>query len=154
MPNPTAVLIGYSGHGLMCLDVATLNDYTILGYCDQNVKDFNPLNLNFLGSETQLENETNVILGIGDNHIRFKIYKELPQLKYINIIHPSAIVAWSVKISEGIVIAANAVVNPFVEIGAGVILNTASIIEHECLIGDFSHIAPETIKNKVAARRG
>ena len=81
MPNPTAVLIGYSGHGLMCLDVATLNDYTLLGYCDQNVKDFNPLNLNFLGSETQLENETNVILGIGDNHIRFKIYKELPQLK-------------------------------------------------------------------------
>ena len=145
MPNPTAVLIGYSGHGLMCLDVATLNDYTILGYCDQNVKDFNPLNLNFLGSETLLETGTNAILGIGDNHIRFKIYNELPDLKYINIIHPSAIVAWSVKLSNGIVIASNVVVNPFAEIGAGVILNTASIIEHECLIDDFSHVAPGAV---------
>jgi len=91
MPNSQAVLIGYSGHGLVCIDVATLNDYTITGYCDHELKEFNPLNLKFLGSETQLEVGTNVILGIGDNHIRFKIYKELPALNYINIIHPSGL---------------------------------------------------------------
>ena len=145
MYNPTAVLIGYSGHGLMCLDVATLNDYTISGYCDHELKEFNPLNLNFLGSETQLKNGTNVILGIGDNHIRFKLYNELIHLQYINIIHPSAIVAWSVKLGDGIVIAANAVVNPFAEIGTGAIINTAAIIEHECVIGDFSHVAPGAV---------
>ena len=145
MSNPTAVLIGYSGHGLMCLEVATLNDYTISGYCDQNLKEFNPLNLKFLGSETQLEAGTNAILGIGDNDIRFKIYKELPALNYINIIHPSAIVAWSVKLNEGVVVAANAVLNPFAKIGTGVIINTSAIVEHECVIGDFSHIAPAAV---------
>jgi len=142
LSNQTAILIGYSGHGLMCLDVASLNDYDITGYCDQEPKVFNPFNLKFLGSETQLENGTNVIFGIGDNHIRFKIYKELPHLNYINIIHPSAIVAASVKLNEGIVIAANTVVNPFAEIGTGVIINTSAIIEHECVIGNFSHVAP------------
>lgn len=145
MSNPITVLIGYSGHGLMCLDVATLNDYSVVGYCDQNLKDFNPLNLKFLGSETQLENGTNVILGIGDNHIRYKLYNKLVHLQYINIIHPSAIVACSVKLSDGIVIAANAVVNPFAEIGTGAIINTAAIIEHECVIGDFSHVAPGAV---------
>ena len=145
MSNSSAVLIGYSGHGLMCLDVASLNDYDIRGYCDQEPKVFNPFNLKFLGSETQLQNKTNVILGIGDNHIRYKIYKELPHLKYINIIHPSAVVARSVKLSDGVVIAANAVVNPFATIGTGVVINTTSIIEHECVIGDFSHIAPGAV---------
>lgn len=145
MSKPTAILIGYSGHGLMCLDLASLNDYDIRGYCDHELKEFNPLNLNFLGSETQLENGTNVIFGIGDNHIRFKLYKELPHLNYINIIHPSAIVAGSVKLNEGIVIAANTVVNPFAKIGTGVIINTSAIVEHECLIGDFSHVAPGAV---------
>ena len=145
MSNTTAILIGYSGHGLMCLDVAFLNDYHIMGYCDLDLKEFNPFNLNFLGTETQLENGTNVIFGIGDNHIRFKIHKELPHLNYINIIHPSAIVASSVKLIEGIVIAANAVVNTFAKIGKGVIINTSAIIEHECVIGDFSHVAPGAV---------
>lgn len=145
MSNSSAVLIGYSGHGLMCLDVASLNDYDITGYCDQEPKVFNPFNLKFLGSETQLQNKTNVILGIGDNHIRYKIYKELPHLKYINIIHPSAVVAWSVKLSDGVVVAANAVVNPFAEIGTAAIINTSAIIEHECVIGDFSHVAPGAV---------
>ena len=145
MSNLKAVLIGYSGHGLMCLDVATLNGYSITGYCDQDLKKNNPLNLKFLGSETQLENGTNVILGIGDNNIRFKIYKELPHLKYPNIIHPSAIVAQSVKLGEGTVLGSNAVVNPFAKIGTGVIVNTASIIEHECILADFSHVAPGAV---------
>ncbi len=140
-----AVLIGYSGHGFMCLDVAVLNKYSILGFCDQVNKVFNPFNLKFLGSEIQLKNNTNVILGIGDNHIRFKIYKELPHLNYINIIHPSAVVASSVKLHNGIVIASSAVVNPFAKIGSGVIINTAAVIEHECVIGDFSHIAPGAV---------
>ena len=145
MPNAKVVLIGYSGHGLVCLDVAILNNYAITGYCDQEIKEFNPFDLKFLGSETQLEKNTNIILGIGDNHIRFKIFKELPTLKYPNFIHPSAVVSESVKLCKGIIVASNAVLNPFAKIGTGVIINTAAIIEHECVLGDFSHVAPGAV---------
>ena len=145
MFNSQAVLIGYSGHGLVCTEIATLNGYAITSYCDRILKEFNPLNLKFLGNETQLENGTNVILGIGDNHIRFKIFNELKNLKYPNLIHPSAVVSSSVKLSKGIVIASNAVLNPFAEIESGVIINTASIVEHECFIGAFSHVAPGAV---------
>jgi len=39
-------------------------------------------------------------------------------------------------------IAANTTINPMVEIGNGVVCNTSSSIDHECIIGDFSFIAP------------
>ena len=145
MSRPRVVLIGYSGHGLVCSDIALLNNYSIAGYCDRTPKVYNPLNLKFLGSEAELTAGTNVILGIGDNTIRFQLYNQLPKLKYINIIHPTAILASHVLFNEGIVIAANAVVNPFVSIGPGVIINTSAVVEHECVIGDFSHIAPAAV---------
>ena len=37
------------------------------------------------------------------------------------------------------------VINSFVNIGKGVICNTSSVIEHECSIDDFSHIAPGAV---------
>lgn len=42
-------------------------------------------------------------------------------------------------------VAANATLNPLAEIGTGVICNTSSTIDHECMIGDFSHIAPGAV---------
>jgi sugar O-acyltransferase (sialic acid O-acetyltransferase NeuD family) len=42
-------------------------------------------------------------------------------------------------------IAANATLNPLVEIGRGVICNTSTSIDHECRIGDFTHIAPGAV---------
>ena len=37
------------------------------------------------------------------------------------------------------------VINPLVKIGNGVICNTACVIEHECIINDYVHIAPGAI---------
>ena len=40
-------------------------------------------------------------------------------------------------------ISRNASINNFVEIGNGVIINTASVVEHDCIISDGVHVAPE-----------
>ena len=42
--------------------------------------------------------------------------------------------------SNGVMIAANATINPLAKIGTGAICNTGGIIEHECEVGDFAHI--------------
>jgi UDP-3-O-[3-hydroxymyristoyl] glucosamine N-acyltransferase len=34
------------------------------------------------------------------------------------------------------------VVNPGARIGRGVIVNTAAIVEHDCIVGDYCHLAP------------
>ena len=46
---------------------------------------------------------------------------------------------------DGVMVAANATLNPLVELGTGVICNTSSSIDHECKIGDFTHIAPGAV---------
>ena len=37
---------------------------------------------------------------------------------------------------------ANAVINPNAKIGKHCIVNTSSVIEHDCIVRDFAHISP------------
>ena len=46
------------------------------------------------------------------------------------------------EIAPGTVICAGAVVNSCVRIGSHVIVNTNAVVEHDCVIGDFTHVAP------------
>ena len=48
-------------------------------------------------------------------------------------------------IKEACVIMPNVVVNAKSSVGVGVILNTACVVEHDCAIGSFSHIAPRSV---------
>ena len=120
-----------------------LRGYAIHGYYDKIKKLINPYNLKFLGSEDNSSIEEKLFISIGDNAIRNKIYSNLRKLTLnidFNLIHPSAIISKSVDLESQILVCANAVINPMAK--KGVIINTSSVVEHECIIGDFSHIAP------------
>ncbi|HRK17683.1 MAG TPA: NeuD/PglB/VioB family sugar acetyltransferase [Hyphomicrobiaceae bacterium] len=58
------------------------------------------------------------------------------------VIHPSAVIADSVRIGGGSFVAAGAIINPFAEIGRNVIVNTGARIDHHSVIGDHASIAP------------
>ena len=49
------------------------------------------------------------------------------------------------KMGVGNFIARNACINPLVEIGCFCIINTGSVIEHECSIKDAVHIGPGSV---------
>lgn len=57
------------------------------------------------------------------------------------IIDPSAVIASSASIAEGVYVGKNTVVNADAIIGSMAIINTGAIIEHDCRIGKFTHIA-------------
>ena len=42
------------------------------------------------------------------------------------------------------VVFAGAVINAFAKVGVGCIINSAAVVEHDCSIGDFTHICPNT----------
>tara|TARA_B100001063_G_scaffold108838_1_gene101527 strand:- start:3019 stop:3621 length:603 start_codon:yes stop_codon:yes gene_type:complete len=139
-------IIGYSGHSYVCIEIALLNDFIIVGYCDLNNKNENPYELTYLGEEKNINSEQQVFICIADNTIRKKIYERLPNLNFnINLIHPKSIISNTVHIGFQTLICAGAIINPKVKIGNGCIINTGSIIEHECIIEDFSHIAPGAV---------
>lgn len=146
------VIIGYSGHAYVAIDILLANKIKVMGYFDQEEKSRNPYQLAYLGSEsTAKANEIfetrGYFIGVGNNGLRWKIYEEL-FTKYgvpINAVHPSSVISSFTNIGRGVMICANTAINALANIGNGVICNTNSTIEHECKIGDFAHIAPGAV---------
>lgn len=149
LKKPVAI-VGYSGHSFVVLDILLSAGRLVTAYCDQEEKQINPYHLQYLGKEAEVMDkliEYDYFACVGHNAIRRKIHTELSRYlgSPINAIHPSAVISSSVKIGDGVMIAANATINPLAEIGKGVICNTSSSIDHECIIGDFCHIAPGAV---------
>lgn len=149
LKKPVAI-VGYSGHAYVIIDILLSAGRLVTAYCDQEAKEFNPYHLDYLGKENDVINKLkkfDFFACVGHNGIREKIHTQLSQYlgNPINAIHPSAVISASVKMGDGVMIAANSTLNPLVEIGQGVICNTSSSIDHECIIGDFSHIAPGAV---------
>ena len=59
-------------------------------------------------------------------------------VRFPNVIHPSAVISRRAVMGQGNIIAQNVVVAPFVTIGDFTLLNYAVSIGHDCIIGDFS----------------
>lgn len=147
------IVIGYSGHGFVACSIAKAMGKIFTGYCDMDEKDFNPFELKYYGSENSAEaleviKTRSFFIALGYNEIRGNVYHSLAEKKLypVNLIHPSAVVCPTATIAaHGVMIAANAVINPLAKIGVGVICNTSSVIEHECVVEEFAHIAPGAI---------
>lgn len=149
LKRPVAI-VGYSGHAYVIIDIFLNAGRLVTAYCDEEEKSNNPYHLNYLGKESEVINKLkkfDYFACVGHNGIREKIITQLSKHlgNPINAIHPSAVVSASVRMGDGVMIAANATLNPLVEIGRGVICNTSSSIDHECIIGDFTHIAPNAV---------
>jgi sugar O-acyltransferase (sialic acid O-acetyltransferase NeuD family) len=148
--KPVAI-IGYSGHAYVVIDIFKQSGRPVTAYCDQEHKSNNPYQLEYLGREQDALEQLkkyDYFAAVGDNRIREKIctYLNNELLRpAVNAIHPSAIVAGTVKMGNGVMISAGAVVNPMATIGNGVVCNTGCIVEHECIIGDFVHVAPGAV---------
>jgi sugar O-acyltransferase (sialic acid O-acetyltransferase NeuD family) len=144
------LLIGYSGHSFVVIESAASINLTAEGYFEKEEKKENPYKLEYLGSEDSLRTGgrfkgKNLFIGIGDNKIRKKIYQKLTGSKFINIVDSSANVSRTSKLSECVYVGKNASVNAQVTIGVGAIINTGAILEHECRIGEFTHVAPGAV---------
>lgn len=155
MPNLPVILIGYSGHAYVVAGILESMGKKVIAYCDQIEKLQNPFNLTYLGTETEEKAQVHFMnsyyfICIGDNMIRQKVFQRLViegGIKLpINAIHKSTSIHRTVEIENGcVMIAAGVVINPLAYISKGVICNTSCVIEHECRVGAFAHIAPGAV---------
>ncbi len=147
------IIWGASGHAMVVADIIRLRgDYEIVGFLDdvnrgRQKQDF--LGSSILGGREQLdalrkEGVDHLILGFGDCDARLKI-SDLARSKGFTLaraIHPNVIISGDVRVGDGTVIVAGAVVNPGARIGENVIINTSASVDHECVIEDGVHIGP------------
>ena len=146
------VLIGYSGHGHVAQDIFEMMGRKVKGYCDLEEKRGNQSKLLYLGKETEQDvmetlKSYDCFVAIGDNQKRERTSKYLLSngIKLINAIHPSSVISGSVVLGKGVMVGGNAIINAQADIKDGSICNSASVVEHNCHVGEYAHIAPGAV---------
>ncbi len=147
-----AIIIGYSGHSYVVLDTLLSNKFHVLGYCEKEKKASNPYNLEYLGEENDPElnslfETSHIFIGIGDNKARAEIFNSFfkKNITCPFVIHNSANVSPLAQINLGTVVLPGAIINSCAQLGKAIICNSSSVIEHECKIEDYCHIAPGAV---------
>ena len=139
------LIIGCGGHSKVITEIAETLNYKDIKYFEINkskkeymgFKVFSNIKENYTGE---------FIVAIGDNFQREKVYLDFllehKSSKSSILIHPKSFVSKRALIGSGTVIMPHATVNSDAKIGVGVIINSSSILEHDCVMDNFSSLAP------------
>lgn len=140
------IIIGAGGHGRVIADIAQkLGVYTSISFLDDG-DGKESMGLPIIGKTADVEKyiaTADIFVAIGNSKIRAKFVEEL-LLKGATVptlVHPNAVIGSQVEMGAGTAVMAGAVINPCAKLGKGVIVNTCSSIDHDCMIGDYCHIA-------------
>ncbi|MGB8419087.1 acetyltransferase [Paraburkholderia sp.] len=148
------VLVGSSGHAKVIIDIVEKQGrYRIAGLIDAfRAVGEATLGYPVLGGESDLDRLVTehdlkgVIVAIGDNSVRAKVADKVadvcPQLPFVNAVHPAASVGKGTSMGAGTVVMAGAVINADCRVGRLCIVNTKASLDHDCIMEDFSSLAP------------
>ena len=146
-----AIIVGAGAHGRVILDILRhQGKYRTIEFIDDNpalwgtkVNDAPVVGgTDFLISGDGLEFP--VVIAIGNNPVRLSIARKLEKanVKFMNVIHPSAVVMPTAQIGKGNMLCANSVVNSNAILHDHVIVNTGAIVEHDCILEDGVCVCP------------
>lgn len=146
------IMIGNGGHALVLTEMLLTQGREIIGFTTPLVEE-NQFGISYLGSDDVIlqykPEDVELVLGIGmlgPSSLREKIFQQLKQYGYSfsTVIHPSAIIAPSVQLGEGVQLMAGTIIQTGASIADNTIVNTGALIDHDCQIGAHVHIAPGT----------
>lgn len=148
MTSKKLLIIGASGHGKVCADIAfKMNQWNEIAFLDDNPPKKSVLGFKVIGKlidAVHYVDDYDFFVGIGDNDTREKIQKQLEQLgaNIPVLIHPNAVIGEDVQIGIGTALMPGVVINCSTRIGKGCIINTGATIDHDNTIEDYVHISP------------
>ena len=147
------IVIGGGGHAKVVISILKkLSNYEIIGYTDIENKG-EILGIKYLGNDEILEelffnkNIKNAAIGIGqiqNVESRKDTIKKLIIIgfEFPVIISPDSVINEDSKICQGTVVMDGVIIQTSTNIGKFCIINTKSSLDHDCMIGDYIHIAP------------
>ncbi len=140
------MIFGAGGHGRVVAEIAQLSGkYTDIAFLDDKAPDAT-FPYPYIGKCEKFANyqkDFDFFVAIGNATIRRWFQTEVEDAggRIITLIHPASIISKDVTIGKGTVVMAGAIVNTGAQIGDGVILNTASSVDHDCVVEDFCHVS-------------
>ena len=147
------VILGAGDHGKVLVDlVQQMSGFRLVGLLDDDPAkiETSVLGSPVLGPIQQLQSLSrqahisSVTLGTGDNCVRSNWFDAVQKAKLeaATLGHQSAVISRHVKLGVGVVVLAGVVVNAGAVIGDNVCLNTGCRVDHDCELGEHSHIFP------------
>lgn len=84
------------------------------------------------------------VCAIGGSAARAGVIARLAgcDVRFERLVHPTASVASSVRLGEGAIVCAGAVLTSDVVLGAHVHVGIGGLVSHDCIVGDFASLAP------------
>ena len=143
METTKFILIGGGGHARVVSSIIEAQEISQL----EAVFDLNPKIQTLDGVSvyqkysSDLFPNASAIIAIGDNRIRKQLAQTINHVFGV-LIHPSASLDRLSSVEGGSVVMQRAVIQRGTRVGKHGIINTASSIDHDCVLGDFVHIAP------------
>ena len=148
-PGEAVVLFGAGDHTRSLADVLHRLGCSVEAVVDQRPSDEWPLVLgsDLEGQRFARERGLAALVGIGSNAVRLALVEELRSagLRVPSLVAATATVSHTAAIGAGSVVLEHAHVGPRSSVGAGVILNTGAIVEHDCSLADGVHCAPRSV---------
>lgn len=150
------ILYGSGGQAKVIYDLILSNNHLLEYLVDDNPSVSFPHHLEIFKPSRELIQDKKLIIAIGDNATREKIYHRIKDwCEFETLQHSSAYVSRFSTVGEGTVIMPMVCVNAEVRIGQHCIINSACTVEHECVIEDFVHISPKaSLAGNVRVHRG
>lgn len=149
------ILIGGGGHGRVLSSVLKKYGINEIIIADKSLQiKYSHIHVKKIITDDEIlkydPNKTLLINGMGHLNIEclrvdiFNYYKS-KGYTFASVVDPSAIIDPTVKLGEGVQVLHGTIVQINSKIKSNTIINTGAIIEHDCVIGESSHIAPGAV---------
>lgn len=154
--QPPIILIGGGGHAAVLADILLGQHRDILAVISPTETDGRSIfaGIERLNSDDKIKqfdpSQVRLVNGIGmmpRSKLKQQINEAYSALGYIfeTVIATDAIVSCYATLQQGVQIFAGSIVQSGSVIGAHSIINTGVVIEHDCRIGTYNHIAPRAV---------
>jgi sugar O-acyltransferase (sialic acid O-acetyltransferase NeuD family) len=136
-PPGNLVIFGGWFFSRVVAETAELLGWTVAGFVDPDPPEW-------ISALSHVPDNTRAIVAIGNNTQRSLVQGKVLEhgRSLVSIVHPTASVSRSATLDAGCYLAEHATIRANSFVGAGTILNTGSVVSHDCHIGSFVSFGP------------
>ena len=137
-------LFGAGGHANSVTEVAKSLGFREIVYVTPLGGESSLAEADFFETQSAVAAQLNTFVAVGSNEVRKLITEKLKDsgCQITTLISKAAFLGESVVIGEGSVVMPGAIIRAGALIGKGSIVNTGASVDHDCSVGNFTHIAP------------
>src|ERR1044072_1062785 len=136
MSDKAVAVIGAGGHAKVVISTLQAAGYIVTDVFDDDPakQGTSVLNVPVRGrlSEMAQADRRAAVIAVGSNRIRETLASEI-EMEWLTVVHPQSYVHASVRLGEGSVVFAGAIIQPDTVTGAHAIINTKATIDDDCM---------------------